>query len=233
MRSKIIVAALVITGFLSPAISPAQDRMGRPDGGNGQGRPGGDQGGRSARPGGDQGGRPGRPGGGPGMGGPGNGGSGKSGQPGSGRPNRPGIGNPGAGGPSGGFQPGRPGGHGPGGRPDRPGDSRPGNGRPQIQPPRPGFGGHRPPYQSGGFHRPPSYRPAPYRYPHGYGYRRWQIGAVLPSILFGSSFYFNDYGQFGLYAPPQHYRWVRYGPDLVLVNVRNGRVRDVRYNVFG
>jgi len=54
----------------------------------------------------------------------------------------------------------------------------------------------------------------------------------LPSILFGSKFYFHNCHVFGLYAPPLHYRWVRYGPDLVLVNVRNGHVRDVHYDAF-
>ena len=161
--------------------------------------------------------------------------------------------------PGGGVQPSRPGG---GVQPGRPGGSvqpgRPGNGGPQIQPGRPGNGGPGfgggggrpgndrpgfggggrpgnggPGFGGGGFHRPPSYRPSPYRYPRGYGYRRWSIGSILPSILFGSSYYFNDYAQFGLYAPSYGYRWVRYGPDLVLVNTRNGHIRDVRYGVFG
>ena len=112
---------------------------------------------------------------------------------------------------------------------------RPGNGGPQIQPPRPGPNRPRPPYNGHrpGYHRPPHYRPPVYHYPHGYThYRRWHVGAILPSILFGSQFYFHDYHVFGLYAPPLHYRWVRYGPDLVLVNVRNGHVRDVHYGAF-
>lgn len=121
-------------------------------------------------------------------------------------------------------------------RPPRPGG--PGNGGPSIQPPRPGpvtpvRPTHpRPPHNGGGFHRPPHYRPPVYRYPHGYHYRRWYVGAVLPSVLFGSAYYFNDYHLFGLYAPPHLYRWVRYGPDLVLVDTRTGHIRDVRYGVF-
>lgn len=133
-------------------------------------------------------------------------------------PQRPGTGSPQ-------IQPPRPGG--PQIQPPRPGG-------PQIQPPRPGGPHVRPPHSGHrpGFHRPPHYRPHPYRYPHGYAYRRWHIGAVLPHILFGSAYYFNDYRLFGLYAPPRHYHWVRYGPDLILVNTQNGHVRDVHYGVF-
>ena len=72
-----------------------------------------------------------------------------------------------------------------------------------------------------------------YAYPRGYGYRRWAPGGFLPGPLFGAQFWFNDFGRFGFAPPPYGLRWVRYGPDLLLVNVRNGRVRDVRYGVFG
>jgi Ni/Co efflux regulator RcnB len=140
------------------------------------------------------------------------------------------------------IQPPRPGNGGPQIQPPRPGNGgpqiqppRPGNGGPQIQPPRPGPNRPRPPYNGHrpGYHRPPHYRPPVYHYPHGYThYRRWHVGAILPSILFGSQYYFHDYHVFGLYAPPLHYRWIRYGPDLVLVNVRNGHVRDVHYGAF-
>lgn len=70
-------------------------------------------------------------------------------------------------------------------------------------------------------------------YPDGYGYRRWGIGAFLPSVFLGSGYYFNDYYRFGFAPPPYGFRWVRNGPDLLLVNVRDGRIRDVRYGVFG
>lgn len=72
-----------------------------------------------------------------------------------------------------------------------------------------------------------------FAYPQGYRYRRWGIGAVLPSVFLGGGYVFNDYPRFGFAPPPYGFRWVRNGPDLILVNVRNGRVRDVRYGVFG
>lgn len=159
---------------------------------------------------------------------------------------RPQIGRPG---PQ--VQPVRPGG--PQIQPPRPGNGgpqiqppRPGNGGPQIQPPRPGFGGPqiqpprpgrpdvrpprprppRPPH-----HRPPHHRP-PFHYPHGYRYRRWHAGLILPSLFLAAHYGFHDYAAYGVPYPPHGYHWVRYGPDLVLVHSRDGRIRDVRYGVF-
>lgn len=71
-----------------------------------------------------------------------------------------------------------------------------------------------------------------WRYPAGYGYRRWGVGIVLPGAFYTPSYYYNDYRRFGLAPPPPQLRWVKNGPDLILVNVHDGRVRDVRYNVF-
>ena len=172
-------------------------------------RPGGGD-----RPG--QGGGPGRPGQGGGPGRPGGG---------------PGVVRPTPGGPQ--IQPPRPGNGGPQIQPPRPG-----NGGPQIQPPRPGNGGRPPivrpprPPHGGSWNRPPVSAPH-YRYPRGYNYRRWSIGLLLPSIFLNSNYYYNDYSRLGFGAPPRGYRWVRYGPDLLLVNQRTGRIRDVRYGVFG
>ncbi|MGI4879935.1 MAG: RcnB family protein [Janthinobacterium lividum] len=201
-------AALMLLPGLALAQQPDNDRGARPGGGE---RPAGGDRGPGQRPGGGQGQRPG----------------GDQGQrPGGNQGQRPGGGQ----GPDGGAGQ-RPGGGNQGQRPDRP----------QIQPsrPNPGNGNYRP---GGGDYRPGNggyrpgnggYRPRPFSYPQGYGYRRWQPGLILPSIFLGSSYYFSDYGAFGLGAPPRDYRWVRYGPDLVLVNVHNGRIRDVRYGVFG
>ncbi|PZO90589.1 MAG: hypothetical protein DI623_06195 [Sphingomonas sanxanigenens] len=121
-----------------------------------------------------------------------------------------------------------------GARPPRP--SRP------AKPPRPG-NGHRPP-SGGGWHRPPSWgnggRPPNFRpinrpgwqYPPGYRYRRWSIGFLLPALFLSSTYYFDDWNRYGLPRPPMGYRWVRYGPDLLLVWVATGRVEDVIYDAF-
>ncbi len=74
---------------------------------------------------------------------------------------------------------------------------------------------------------------ARYEFPRGYHYRHWSPGGLLPLPFLQSSYFFDDFADLGLPAPGSGYRWVRYGPDLLLVSVRNGRIRDVRYGVFG
>jgi Ni/Co efflux regulator RcnB len=239
MKRVLLLAVAALT--MIPNLAAAQEREhgggGRPEGGP---RPGG--------------GSPGRPGGGnPGGQRPGGGNPGA--QPGP-RPGGGGV--PGGQRPTPQVQPARPGGDFQ--RPGRPGadiqrpggpgnDNRPG--RPGGDN-RPGFGGDNRPGRPGGgdFHRPSNYRPPAgywrgnswarppiswgggYRYPAGYGYQRWSTGLILPSLFFSSAYYFNDYGSLGLYAPPYGYHWVRYGPDLLLVQNYTRRIVDVRYGVF-
>lgn len=243
-RRRFLLSALP---FLIPAVGFAQDRPGEPDhpgGRPGGGRPGGPVGGNAvgrpgaggpAIPGGPREARPGRPGGG-GPGGPG----GPFGP--GGRPERPGGGAPG-------FRPERPGGPAiPGGGPGQ----RPGAGRPPgtiHRPPSEGAnrpppnGGYRPPqgrppghgYHRPGEGRPPNFRPIrerPYRYPRGYGYRRWRVGLALPLLFLSGSYIFDDYWRLGLEPPPPGYVWVRYGPDLLLVERYSGRIVDVIYGAF-
>lgn len=71
-----------------------------------------------------------------------------------------------------------------------------------------------------------------FRYPRGYGYRRWGIGLVLPSLFLSNSYFYNNWSAVGAYPPPPGYVWVRYGPDLLLVSRRSGRIRDAMYGVF-
>ena len=71
-----------------------------------------------------------------------------------------------------------------------------------------------------------------FRYPPGYAYRRWAIGAFLPSIFLGTTYYYDDWRGLGIDRPPPGRRWVRYGSDLLLVNQRTRRVEDVIYDVF-
>jgi Ni/Co efflux regulator RcnB len=70
-----------------------------------------------------------------------------------------------------------------------------------------------------------------FRYPRGWAYRHWNTGEVLPG-LFLTSAYFFDYGFLGVPPPPPGLRWVRYGPDALLVNVRSGRIVDTVYDAF-
>ena len=71
-----------------------------------------------------------------------------------------------------------------------------------------------------------------YDYPNGWGYRRWNSGQALPLLFLTQSYFFSDYGSYGFGAPPYGYVWVRYGPDLLLVSRRTGRIRQVIYGVF-
>jgi Ni/Co efflux regulator RcnB len=138
-------------------------------------------------------------------------------------------------------------------RPDRPGDRgprpetqqgerrpapNPGHrpGRPASPPParpRPPSWGHRPPhhYLSQGRWRP-SIRGPVYRYPPGFAYRRWLSGAILPPIFLSAPYFYDNYATLGLGPPPPGYRWVRYGSDLLLVNVATGRIADVVDGAF-
>jgi len=71
-----------------------------------------------------------------------------------------------------------------------------------------------------------------FRYPRGWHARRWAVGAVLPALFLTSEYYYDDYAGAGLKAPPPGYRWVRYGDDLLLVNVRTGQVEDTVEDAF-
>ena len=116
--------------------------------------------------------------------------------------------------------------------PDRP---APAHRPPAHRPPasRPPFVGRRPPHRflsGGGWHH--SLRGPAFRYPSGFAYQRWTTGAILPSAFLSAPYFYDGYASLGLAPPPAGYRWVRYGPDLLLVNVFTGRVADVVDGVF-
>ena len=65
---------------------------------------------------------------------------------------------------------------------------------------------------------------APYRH---WTYRPVTIGYRLQPSFYGPRYYISDYGTYGLRAPGRWQRWIRYGNDLLLVNIRSGRVLSV------
>ncbi len=71
-----------------------------------------------------------------------------------------------------------------------------------------------------------------YHFPNGHHYRRWRIGQILPLIFLEQEYVFDDYTDLGFDDPPPGYEWVRYGPDLLLVDLDTGEVVDVEYGVF-
>ena len=65
---------------------------------------------------------------------------------------------------------------------------------------------------------------APYR---GWTYRPVTVGYRLRPSFYGQRYYIGDYGAYDLRAPGRWQRWIRYGNDLLLVNIRTGRVVQV------
>jgi Ni/Co efflux regulator RcnB len=62
---------------------------------------------------------------------------------------------------------------------------------------------------------------------HNWSYRPVIVGFQLQPSFYGSRYYVNDYGAFQLRAPGRYQRWIRYGDDVLLMNVRTGRVLQV------
>jgi len=79
-------------------------------------------------------------------------------------------------------------------------------------------------------HRDTYRRPA-YVGPRGYAYRPVAVGHRFSSAYYGNRYWVSDYGRYRLPAPVRNHRWIRYGNDVVLVNVHTGRVAQV-YNGF-
>lgn len=65
----------------------------------------------------------------------------------------------------------------------------------------------------------------------GWVYRPIGRGHVLRPV-FWSSAYLIDHAFYRLTAPRRDQRWIRYGDDLVLVNIRTGRVIEVIPNRY-
>jgi Ni/Co efflux regulator RcnB len=72
----------------------------------------------------------------------------------------------------------------------------------------------------------------PFAYPHGWAYRRWGVGAVLPPLFLVPAYYYTGWAALGLAEPQPGFQWVRYGPDLLLVNVSTGQVVETVYGAF-
>lgn len=77
----------------------------------------------------------------------------------------------------------------------------------------------------GAFHRPM------YAAPRGMRYRPVSVGAQLSAAFFGRNYWVSDYSNYRLPRPGVSQQYVRYGNDVLLVNIRTGRVIRV-YNGF-
>jgi len=95
--------------------------------------------------------------------------------------------------------------------------------------PRVGPGGGQLSFRGHSFNR---VHAAPFVYPGGYGYRRWGAGMILPGLFLAPLYYYSGWADLGLPPPDPGFQWVRYGPDLLLVNVATGQVVDTIYDAF-
>lgn len=75
------------------------------------------------------------------------------------------------------------------------------------------------------------HRPA-YVGPRGYSYRPVAVGHRLAPAYYGSRYRVTNYQRYRLPAPGYNNRWVRYGNDVVLVNVRSGSILRVYAGFF-
>jgi Ni/Co efflux regulator RcnB len=106
-----------------------------------------------------------------------------------------------------------------------------------IAPPQPGFASpqaagqaaHQFTWRGRAFER--AHAP-PFIYPNGFAYRRWAAGAILPSVFLSAVYFYPDWVALGLDPPPPDCEWVRYGPDLLLVNITSGEVIDTIYDAI-
>lgn len=76
------------------------------------------------------------------------------------------------------------------------------------------------------------YRRPAYRGPAGYRYRPVAAGHRFAPAYYARNYWINDYSHYRLGRPGYDQRWVRYGNDVVLVNIRNGRVGVVYRGFF-
>ena len=76
------------------------------------------------------------------------------------------------------------------------------------------------------------YRLRPYAGPRGYAYRPVVEGFRFAPAYFERRFWIADPWAYRLPAPGPGLRWVRYGNDVVLVNLRTGRVVQVHTSFF-
>ncbi len=70
---------------------------------------------------------------------------------------------------------------------------------------------------------------SPYR---GWQYRPVSVGYQLRPAFYSSRYYVSNLPQYRVRQPGRFQQWVRYGDDLLLVNVRSGRVIQVVRNRF-
>lgn len=76
------------------------------------------------------------------------------------------------------------------------------------------------------------FRGPAFNWPHGHAYHRPHVGWDLPLLFLTTEYILGNYGMYGLEPPPPGADWVRYGPDILLVDRHSGRVIQVIHGAF-
>ena len=76
------------------------------------------------------------------------------------------------------------------------------------------------------------YRRGPYYGPRGYHYAPVIIGYRFAPVYFSQRYWVSDPWRYRLPHPGYNLRWIRYGNDVILINVRTGRVLQVFRSFF-
>ncbi|MDB5696507.1 MAG: rane protein [Sphingomonas bacterium] len=71
-----------------------------------------------------------------------------------------------------------------------------------------------------------------YAGPRGYRYRPVTVGYQFQPSYYARNYWVNDWNRYRLARPGINQQWVRYGNDVVLVNIRNGRVIRTQNRFF-
>lgn len=79
---------------------------------------------------------------------------------------------------------------------------------------------------------PNVYRGRAYAGPRGYRYRPVTAGYRFAPAYYGRNYWVSDFNRYRLPRPSYGAQWVRYGNDVVLVNLRTGRVLQVHNRFF-
>jgi Ni/Co efflux regulator RcnB len=76
------------------------------------------------------------------------------------------------------------------------------------------------------------WRAQPFYYPRGYGYRYYGPGAFVPRVFFGGNYWIGNPGYYQL--PPAYAgtRWIRVGPDALLIRGYDGYVVRIIRGIF-
>jgi hypothetical protein len=63
-----------------------------------------------------------------------------------------------------------------------------------------------------------------YGWPGGSRYEYLAVGGYLPELYWVPKYFVEDYDYYGVAPPPANFAWVRYGPDLLLINLDTGEI---------